>query len=211
MKTLNLAPRMESHERYEANRAINNMIAESFASSVQHFMTVDLDDCASHALPEVIVGVDSPFFVNPIHYVPCGDLKFGNTTLRESGCAVFCFYQGLLTQNIYADLEDFTTEVFNKGYLEPGKGIWHNLFDHFGLRRASHYQDIVDAICRGSISTCLVSNSMYHNDSTRTGNHFVNIVGLDGGANVIVDDSHLGRQFMNFKAFLDAVLVSWIW
>lgn len=37
MKLLNLAQRMESHERYEANKAINTLISQSFRASVQRF------------------------------------------------------------------------------------------------------------------------------------------------------------------------------
>lgn len=207
MKTINLAPRMESHERYEANRAINELISKSFTDSLRYYIT---NEITVKPYGKAICTNETPFFVNPTTTIPSGDLEYSSTTLRDGGCAVFCFHQGLTTQLIYADLEDLTEEIAKKGYYEPGKGTWHCLFDHFGSRRASHYAEIIDALLRGSISTCLVSNALYHNDSNRCGKLFVNVVGIDKST-VFIDDPNSGRIQMDFEAFLKSIQIAWIW
>lgn len=207
MKLLNLAPRMESHERYKANKAINELISKSFTASVERFIP---NETTVKPLEKHIFTINTPFFVNPTTSIPSGDLEYASTTLKDGGCAVFCFHQGLTTQLIYADLEDLTEEIAKKGYYEPDKGTWHCLFDHFSLRRASDYVEIIDALLRGSISTCLVNNALYHNDSNRSGKHFVNVVGIDKSM-VLIDDPNCGRIPMDFEAFLKAIQIAWIW
>lgn len=207
MKLFNMAPRLESHEQYEANRAINSLISQSFKRSVDKYVA---NETTAKPYEKAICTIETPFFVNPITTIPSGDLEYSCTTLRDGGCAVFCFNQGLTTQLIYADLEDLAEEIAKKGYYEPDKGTWHCLFDHFGLRRASHYVEIIDALMRGTISTCLVSNALYHNDPNRCGNHFVNVVGIDKST-VFIDDPNCGRITKDFEAFLKAIKIAWIW
>lgn len=207
MKLLNLAPRMESHERYETNKAINALIKESFVTSLKRFTPSDI---TVSPLKRKISTIHTPFFVNPHTSIPSGDLEYASTTLKDGGCAVFCFHQGLSTQLIYADLEDVTNEIAEKGYYEPDTGTWHCLFDHFGLKRASDYLEITAALLRASISTCLVNNAIYHNDSNRPGKHFVNVVGIDKST-VYIDDPNCGRFPMDFEDFLKSVEVAWIW
>lgn len=207
MKLFNLPSRLESHEQYEANRAINTLISQSFVSSVSKYVS---NETTTEPYTTAICTIETPFFVNSIKAIPAGDLEYSSTTLRDSGCAVFCFNQGLTTRRIYADLEDLAEEIAKKGYYEPDKGTWHCLFDHFGLRRASHYVEIIDALMRGTISTCLVSNALYHNDPNRCGKHFVNIVGVDK-SKALIDDSNCGRIIMDLELFLKAVQIAWIW
>ncbi len=208
MKLLNLAQRMESHERYEANKAINTLISQSFRASVQRFT---INEITCKPLKKMISTISSPFFVNLTTSIPCGDLEYASTTLKDAGCAVFCFHQGLSTRRIYTDLEDLSNEIAKKGYYEPTHtGTYHSLFDHFGLRRVSNYIEIIDALLRGSISTCLVINALYHNDSNRLGKHFVNIVGIDKST-VFIDDPSCGRITKDFKAFLEYIEIAWVW
>lgn len=207
MKLLNLASRMESHERYEANRAINTLIGQSFTASVERFT---INKITVKPLIRVISTINTPFFVNTTTSIPSGDLEYASTTLKDGGCAVFCFHQGLVTQHIFADLDDVANEIAEKGYYEPDKGTWHCLFDHFGCRRASDYVEIIDALLRGSISTCLVINALYHNDSNRCGKHFVNVVGINEST-AIIDDPNCGRIPMDFETFLKTIEIAWIW
>lgn len=207
MKILNLAPRKESHDCYKANQKINSLISQTFTTSVKHFIPNEMT-----VIPfmKEILTIGTPHFVNSTYIIPSGDLKYSSTTLRDGGCAVFCFHQGLTTQNFYTNLEDVSNEIAKKDYYEPNKGTWHCLFDHFGLRRASNYTEIIFALLRSSISTCLVSNAIYHNDSNRCGKHFVNVVGIDKST-VYIDDSNCGRFKMDFETFLKSVQIAWIW
>lgn len=209
MKTLDFAPQQEDQKRYDLNAIINEMIHFAFQKSLRSFNPIL--ELTVAPLSKIISTVDSPFHINPTTTIPCGDLDYGTTTLRESGCAVFCFHQGLSVQGIYCDLDDLSDEITKKGYYyEPKNSTWHSLFDHYGLRRATHYMEIVDSLRHSSICTCLVKNSVYHNDPERNGNHFVNVVGLDK-TKVCIDDSHIGRSFFDFEEFLNSVLVAWIW
>lgn len=211
MKTINLAPQFEDHERYVANRNINEMISESFKNSLLNLKASDFESIVVEPLIKVISTIDSRFFVTPLTTIPCGDLEYGTTNLRESGCAVFCFQQGLTIHGIFSELDELSEEIAEKGYYHvPSNSTWHCLFDHYGLRRATHYLEIVDALCRDSICTVLVKNSVYHNNPDRDGNHFVNLVGIDE-TTICVDDPHIGRRFMDFESLLKSVLITWIW
>ena len=207
MKNVNLSVRFEPSQRYDANTQINTAISAAFKDSLK---TVILPAHELLPFPQIIYTVDSAFYVSPTHSIDAGDLTYGDSTLAASGCAVFCFHQGLASQLIYADLDELADEIVSKGYYEPGKGKLHNLFDHYGLKRATHYQEIVDALSRESIVTVLVKNAAYHCDAKRTGNHFVNIVGYENGK-FWVDDPAIGRRLCGFTQLLEAVLVAWIW
>lgn len=72
MKTINLAPRMESHERYEANRAINELISKSFTDSVGCYIA---NEITAKPYGNGIFTNETPFFINPTTTIPSGDYK----------------------------------------------------------------------------------------------------------------------------------------
>lgn len=210
MKQLILAPRKEDHDCYEANRTINELISKSFRSSVSSISDDAIISITMNPVCEKIITTQTPFWITPTRSIPAGDIKYGSTTLKESGCAVFCFQQiATLKTNRCISISDLASEIYSKGYYEPGKGTWHNLFDHFGLKRASHFQEILFAIGRDGIVTCLVDNSVYHSDHKRVGKHFVNLTGFDK-TNAIIDDPNIGRCSMDFRKLLNAICVAWV-
>lgn len=209
MKKLELPQRMESHQQYEANKRVNKAVQDAFTASLETLQQYDFNIVEPNGN---CLTVETPYS-DVIGVSCCGDIKYGGTTtLKDSGCAVFCFYQGLcLTRpKVYVSLSELAQEIAEKGYYEPGKGTYHCLYDHWGLRRASHFCEVIDTIKRGSIVTCLVQNSKYHQDENRTGKHFVNVVGLYNDS-VIVDDSHIGRRILKMESFMKSVLIAWTW
>lgn len=208
MENINLVPRLEASSRYQANAKINEAINQSFAKSLETPPTTFNYDYK--AFPLHISTIKSDYY-DKLATMPCGKLPYGpTTTLEKSGCAVFCFHHGLTSRGFTLDLKVLAHEIYKKGYYEEGKGTYHNLFDHYGLRRATHYNDIIDALSRRSISTCLIQNSIYHNDSSRTGSHFVNVVGLHGNL-VVIDDPSIGRTKKFFTDLIQSISIAWIW
>lgn len=200
MATVTLAPRKESPERWDTNRDINEMIAQAFKKSVKSF-----NGSSVVSGPEVreILTISSPY-----SDTVCGELQYGGKKMEETGCAIFCFHQGLETRlKEDIDIVQLAQEVEAKGYYEPGKGTYHNLFDHYGLRRATNYEEV---LMTSSICTMLVRNDKYHGDPARKGNHYVNVVGFNGDM-AFVDDPAVGRQATLVKDLFEAAIITWMW
>lgn len=193
-----LPPREESSERYDTNRKINELIAEAFKKSVENF--------------ELPCKARNVIIQTPIRTVKAyGNVPYGlsGKTLKEAGCAVFTFEQGLRSRNIQIELKTLAYEIQAKGYYLYGKGTYHMLFDHYGLRRASNVTELFDNLQMGKIVTVLVKNSVYYGDSS-TESHFVNLVGIDGNR-FIVDDSNVGRKASKIETILEATRIAWLW
>lgn len=187
--------------RYDNNGRINAEIAKAFKESIAVF------DKSEHkeSIPIVVQ--------EEISLAACfADVPYGGKTLGEAGCAVFCFRQGLISRNVrtWMDMPTFAKYIADKGYYEFGKGTYHNLFDHYGLRRATHFQEIFDALKMGKLVTILVENKKYFVDKANKDSHFVNIVGKRW-ENFVIDDSYVGRIDMPMREIFDATRVAWTW
>lgn len=203
--------RKETHERYEANRLINQTISDAFHASLDVFV-----EQPNYPIPEVDYEQSRIVLVNDVleSGITAGDVPYGVSTLGESGCAVFCIHNAL-TYTRSSDypnlsLETVAEEVASKGYYEPGKGTYHNLFDHLGARRATNVQDIFDALCtrKKAMVTLLVRNEEYNG---RSGRHFINLVYWDGN-NFLLNDSSIGFGLkIDAETIFKCVDIAWIW
>lgn len=127
--------------------------------------------------------------------------------LKENGCAVFCLHQGLknrLKDDI--DIAQLAYEVETKGYYEPQKGTYHNLFDHLGLRRATCVEDILIA----NMATVLVRNDKCLKNPDNTGHHYINIIGFSEQL-AFIDDPMEGPKSILWTDLLEASLIAWMW
>lgn len=198
MIKINLPLRAEIQERYEANRYINELIEKAFNESKERFDSENVPNSA--------------IIKTPIRTVKAyGNVPYGlsGKTLKEAGCAVFTFEHGLRSRNIQIELKTLAYEIQAKGYYLYGKGTYHMLFDHYGLRRASDVTEVFDNLQMGKIVTVLVKNSVYYGDSS-TESHFVNLVGIKDNK-FIVDDSNFGRKASKIETILEATRVAWLW
>lgn len=198
-----LPQRQESHERYEANRAVNTCISESFHASMVNVVSAMQTKVEVDFIPSNMVIASDAM-----------DIPYGSSTLGVSGCAVFCVHDALTyarrSEYEKLSIREVAQEVANKGYYEPGKGTYHNLFDHLGARRATDVQDIFDALCKRehAIVTFLVDNAVYNG---RDGRHFINAVYYKNG-DFIINDSSIGVTLaISAKTILQAVDIAWIW
>lgn len=196
--TLRLPKREERSERYDSNAEINRIISECFKKSIDNYT----DDRA-------FVLADAKEILRDSEY---GEVPYGGKTLKEAGCAVFCFEQGLRSRGYQCKIESLAKEISEKGYYNYGKGTYHNLFDHFGLRRATDAQEINDALNLRKVVTVLVSNCEYTGGKIQKESHFINIVGKDYEGNFFVDDSSLKeRQKVDAETIFKSARVVWIW
>lgn len=198
---IELIERKETPARWEANKNINAMIMESLRESIKNQdYSIPVVTKKRHFFPMITISEETK------------DIPYGSSTLGASGCAVFCFEQGLRVKEIAEiDISELAAEIARKGYYEPGKGTYHNLFDHMGLRRARHVQEIFDTILTESdnfpLITLLVRNKEYNG---RNGKHFINISDYIDGK-FLVHDSSIGRKFVSADEILNAIEVAWIW
>lgn len=198
---MKLIKREERPEQYDANRDINNLIAETLKKSISDYVTkYEGNTWYSDGTKEKIKCAKEYFGV-----------PYAETTLGKSGCAVFCFEHGLRTRGIKRKIETLAKEIGRKGYYYPGKGTWHNLFDHYGLRRATSVWEIFDAIHAGKIVTLLLRNEVYDYSESDEGTHFVNIVETSAPDMFVVEDPNWGTVYVPIKNILKATQVAWVW
>ena len=206
-----LPERRETPERYDANKIVNQAISDAFHSSI-----VNRAEVASNAVAEVPYEPSNMVLASDVlaSGTLAADVPYGVSTLGESGCAVFCLHDALTyaRQSDYPelDIETVAKQVAEKGYYEPGKGTYHNLFDHVGARRATDIQELFDALCTRTRAcvTLLVRNKDYNG---RSGRHFINIIYFDGN-HFYVNDSSYGRGVkVDVGIIFRSVDIAWIW
>lgn len=200
---ISVVPCLEPPEEYDAHKVENQKIAESFENSKSTF---EID------MSKNLLQITDRHILHSADYekVPYGP----NTTLGESGCAVFCLQHGLAIKGIDVPIAKLAAELADKGYYEKGKGTYHSLFDRYKngfCTRCSLCQDIVDSLLRGKMVTCLVDNSKYHKDSSRTGAHYINLVGKQGRY-FLVEDSHISwTDIKSIETIINATMIAWSW
>lgn len=176
---IELVPRKELHSDYEEHRAINLKIFSDFKASLQKFD------------PEVELSI---------------------MTLMNAGCAVFCLEQGLRIKSFNVNIADLAKEVYEKGYYEPQKGTYHNLFDEHKngfCTRCSSYKEVFKSLKEKNIVTILIENNKYYKNDSKTGRHFVNIVGKMKEY-LIIDDSNTYKRTLKLaKDVFDSTVVAW--
>lgn len=196
--------RKETPRRYDNNRDINDLIAIYFEESLMDFNENDFPENISQVTIRGVYAAWEGRF---------RDVPYGTKTLGEAGCAVFCLWQGLASRAIYTgmDLEDFANYISD--YYEQDKGSYHNLFDHYNLRRATHFQELFDTLKMGKIVTLLVRNKDYSLSKSEEGSHFINIIGKDGSGFIIYDSQTEGiiNYGVPMRETLYATRVAWLW
>lgn len=207
MTIFTLTPRQESPTRYDRNKEINRLIQDAFQNSIKEFLETP------YPVPEYSSTEDAERQWNDSKN---RDISYTiHTTLGQSGCAIYAFHQGLRLERGYKSLTlpELADEVGCNNYYEPGKGTYHNLFDHFGLKRASDIHEVFDAfgILHKRVVTVLVANKLYPGTESTSGNHFINVVGTTSSGLLIDDPNRERRIFLKFEKILPAMLVAWIW
>lgn len=201
--TFSLPERRETSKRWDFNQIINSSIEAAFRASIHEFDEAKFADSENFEL-------SSPPILTAELYK---DVPYGGKTLGEAGCAVFALEQGLHYRfgEPVMQIEELAKYVADLDYYEYGKGTYHNLFDHYGLRRATHVDDVIYALYMDKMVTVLVRNCDYSPLEKNEGSHFINLVGKSG-KNFSVADSQLDTQ-INVPAIeiFKATRVAWIW
>ncbi len=208
MSNFNISKRDENPTRYDNNAIINLVIERMFKTSVKNV----LKNPNSIYLPNKIAKPDKDRIWNSPEY---GEIPYSSSNLCISGCAVYVFHQGLRLQRGLSDIsiKELAEKIGSKGYYEPGKGTYHNLFDHFGLRRASSVEEIIENIAskENPVITVLVRNDDCHWNNSKSGKHFINIMGSSGN-DFFIDDPNEGQRLVIAATdLLPAIDIAWIW
>ena len=205
--SFNTSPRKETPTRYDNNKEINLLIEKMFKASVKDFLENTPENIPS-MIPEKD---DGRIFNSP----EIDSIKYGESTLGNSGCAVFTFHQGLrLSRGLKKFHIDLLAVILaSKNYYEVGKGTYHNLFDHYGLRRASDIQEIFDTLQykNNPVVTLLVRNAEYMANDLTSGRHFINVVGNTDYGFYVDDPQSPRRILLDFGEVVPAIDIAWIW
>lgn len=194
LSIINVSPVKQSSLRAERNEMINASIATSFEQSKRHF--------GGFKLFESEIGSVVP------KTLPTGELPKQFLKEGVSGHAVSCFVQGISQRFQKNFTKAECLEICNKVscYFEKESSV-PLLFDHYGLRRATDIMEIVEAIQRGSIATCIMSENFGH--------RYVNAIYLQilevKTQGIVLVDPYQGGLSLTFSDFLKAVEGAWIW
>lgn len=195
--------RRETSKRWDINQIINSSIEAAFRASVHEF------DEAKFAGSENFE-LNVPTILTAEQYK---DVPYGGKTLGEAGCAVFVFEQGLHYRfgEPVMQIEKLAKYIANLGYYEYGKGTYHNLFDHYGLRRATHVDDVIDSLYMDKMVTVFVRNCDYYPLEKNEGSHFINLVGKSMKHFIVADSEFPSTQVVPAIEIFKATRVAWIW
>lgn len=210
MNTFTIPRRQESPKVWDENVLLNLMIERMLQTSIKDFLR------NPEPVPTSIPAEDN---VRVWNSPENEKIPYSTSTLGESGCAVYAFHQGLRLRerDCNISIESLAAELGAKGYYEPGQGTYHNCFDHFGLRRASHVEEIFATLDakESPMITLLVRNAKYPGTDAYSGSHFVNIIGSgrEGEEDVFFIDDPSYEQILTLsvKTILPAVNIAWIW
>ncbi len=201
--SIKLQKRRETSRQWDINQMIEAAIAVAFSKSIGEF-----DEETAKNSEDIVIDIPKMLWSEDYK-----DVDYGGKTLGEAGCGAFCFEHGLhfrfgTPAMPMADLAKYLADL---GYYEYGKGTYHNLFDHYGLRRATHVNEVLNALDCSKIVTVLVRNCDYSKIEKKEGSHFVNLIGKKG-ANFIVADPSLPEPVeVSMKEIFKATRISWIW
>lgn len=98
--------------------------------------------------------------------------KICGLNVTEVGCGVICTLQAISSYYERSDTETICTEMENKGYYYPGRGLWWHWFDNLGCQRITHWYNICMALYESRIVTVLVKYP------ERERSLFLNILGM---------------------------------
>lgn len=157
------------------------------------------------------------------------NLPYGKIgTIKSSACGALALEYAFRVNGYNLNFKELIWEIVEKGYrgyifndvgkIVDGCGTEYSLFDSVAVRVENLYE-IVEHL-RTSMICILVENEIYHQDETRKGNHFINLIGIDQKQNAIFMD---GNQITNNghpeeavvkKKFNEIVLgfrCAWVW
>lgn len=214
-KKVILAKREEISSEWEKHKKINSKISEEFQRSLKTYdeklYLEDIDPVTTERI----------YYNDELHAV---QIPYGpNTTLQKSGCAIYCLEHALSAKGENINIAQLAEEAYQKGYLcevkkDDGvleiRGTYHNLFDLYKsgfCNRAIKYQEVFDNLKAGKIVTLLVDNQKYHNDPSKTGAHFINVIGKKGNLLIIEDSNSRERVEKDCLQVFKSTNVAWLW
>lgn len=128
------------------------------------------------------------------------NLPYGEIgTIGEAGCGVLAVEYALRLLDFDVRFEEIVEECVNKGYrgyiydknnnIIDGSGTHYSLFSNLAIELKS-MKKIFKYAKKGYPITLLIQNSVYNNDKTNTGNHFITLIGFDENENAILMDGN---------------------
>lgn len=143
-----------------------------------------------------------PLNIFPISqkYSPYSNLPYGKiSTIGQSGCGPLAVEYALRLLGFSFNFEDIVSECVEKGYrgyvynenneIIDGCGTKYSLFSNIATE-LYNLDDILYFLEKGCPITILIQNSIYHNNKSRNGNHFVTLIGIDSFQNAILMDGN---------------------
>lgn len=148
-------------------------------------------------------------------------------TVSSAACGPLAVEYALRLMGFPVSLEEILQECVEKGYrgyvyddsnnIIDGAGTENVLFSNLAQELSGSIREIMVALSKGPV-TLLMDNSIYHDDSSRKGNHFITLVGIDENENAILMDGNLivthseeALVIKNFRKILPGIKGAWGW
>lgn len=177
---------------------------------------------------EIICPLTETIFPISQKHSAFSNLLYGRKgTIGEGGCGPLAVEYALRLMGLQTSLLEIIEQCDYKGYrayvyneeglIVDAAGTEYALF-HNLTKEESSLSNILRALKEGKPITILVSNAIYHNDSSKKGNHFVTLIGIGIGQTAIIMD---GNRIVNhpeeamvaipFKKLLPGIKGAWVW
>lgn len=193
---------------------------ESFLQDASHITEIP---CIRNLVFEMTFPISQKF--SKYSSLPYG--KVGN--VAEAGCGPLAVEYALRLLGYSYNFEEVLEECVQKGYrayvfdkygsIIDGVGSEHSLFNNNATILHGAY-NLFKYLYASYPITLLVNNSVYHNDRSRKGNHFVTLVGTDENQNLLIMDGNLildaGCPYRalvkrNFWEMASGIRCAWAW
>ena len=157
------------------------------------------------------------------------DLPYGKLgTIGGAGCGPLAIDYALKVLGFSVAFENIVDECVAKGYraylfnesdeIIGGAGSEHDLFDL--AKKLESGTEIISALQKSQIVTVLIANAIYTGDESRSGNHFITLIGIDEQENAVFMD---GNKIVDpaipedalvrkpFRAIASGLRKAWAW
>ena len=148
-------------------------------------------------------------------------------TIGEAGCGPLAIEYALRFLGFSIKFEEIIKQCIEKGYrayefddnnnIISGAGTENYIFNVVAEQLTGNLEQFMDKLAEGPI-TLLISNSIYHEDASREGNHYITMIGIDENENAILMDGNLIKTkdtqaliYKNFRQIMSGIQNAWYW
>ena len=148
-------------------------------------------------------------------------------TISEAGCGPLAIEYALRYLGFSVKFEEIIKQCIDKGYrayefddnnnIIRGAGTENYIFNVIAEELSGNIKEFMEKLSKGPV-TLLISNSIYHEDVNREGNHYITMIGIDENenaflmdGNLIVNDPSEALVIKDFRKLIPGIQTAWSW